>query len=856
LKNKRFIVLLQITLVLPISAVLSHEAFTYQTQEPSVEDKFNPRFTYDWLHSLSIQNPTEVVSTIVWLIEDEEIMGMNMSQLKQHAVEVFTKQHNATVWYLAKVFSFVHIMTIASEIEKIAAYEFVDQINMNGDFVHVHLGLDVSVPTIRVDNVWGLNYNGSGLRIAIIDSGINQSHPDLDDLDDNPSTSDPKVIAEQDFTGEGITVDSIGHGTHCAGIAAGTGAASNGVYKGVAPGAWLLEARVRNSTGDYDVNWLTDAIDWAVSNDTNIISLSMGVTYFDGENQIRTDGTDPPSPAADEAVEQGVVFVAMAGNFNATKNPENYITAPGDAFNVITVGASDDDNTEGINDDTVPWWSSRGPTGDNRFKPDVVAPGVNVFSPDPVGAGGYYPGDYGDFSGTSAATPHVAGVAALLLQAHPGWTPGIVKSVIMGTARLNDNLQSLTENDRGKGIVDAERALTCPIDIPTDEADGESESGFGIYIAQANLNGTYLVMAEAYEFFLVAWADAVLYKSYTPEEDMVNPTFYFGFHDIGALLVAIGSAYFDAKLKLWEGENQLFAYQERIHTLDIVGYYTTDCFHTISYRYNGVLLAGHTYDIEYGFYAYATTYLIGTLSSATFTVQALSLSVTNVLGPGNPSFEERLKSVYEPAYWDWSNVDNDWRDLRGDVNGDGKCDMKDLGPVANGVGANHVTDVTSPKYCQYWHPIPCNLCPHSPDYDINGDDKIDMKDLGIVAREFGKYANCTDGSYSWYTSGNGTYNMTQWLCDHDVNALKDHQITFSFWFKPNATENKAQAKITYIISNGSQTTISGDWVYATQDWHNANITTTLPTNTIAIKVIIHFTDNFQTWIDKTTIVTL
>ena len=156
MKNKRFIVLLQITLVLLISAVLSHEAFTYQTQEPSVEDKFNPRFTYDWLHSLSIQNPTEVVSTIVWLIEDEEIMGMNMSQLKQHAVEVFTKQHNATVWYLAKVFSFVHIMTIASEIEKIAAYEFVDQINMDGDFVHVHLGLDVSVPTIRVDNVWGL----------------------------------------------------------------------------------------------------------------------------------------------------------------------------------------------------------------------------------------------------------------------------------------------------------------------------------------------------------------------------------------------------------------------------------------------------------------------------------------------------------------------------------------------------------------------------------------------------------------------------------------------------------------------------------------------------------------------------
>jgi len=243
------------------------------------------------------------------------------------------------------------------------------------------------------------------------------------------------------------------------------------------------------------------------------------------------------------------------------------------------------------------WASSRGPNANDEIKPDVTAPGVNIFSPDPVGAGGYYPGDYGDFSGTSAATPHVSGVAALLLQAHPGWTPGIVKSVIMGTARLNDNLQAMPqrENDRGKGIVDAERAVTCPTDIPTNDADNKSESGFGIYTAQANLNGTYMVLAEAIGMpFFVSWADAVLYKGYTPERDMVNPTFYFGFHDIGALLVVIGSAYFDAKLKLWEGETQLFTYQERIHTLDIVGFYTADCFHTISYQYDGVLLAGHT----------------------------------------------------------------------------------------------------------------------------------------------------------------------------------------------------------------------------------------------------------------------
>jgi len=180
-------------------------------------------------------------------------------------------------------------------------------------------------------------------------------------------------------------------------------------------------------------------------------------------------------------------------------------------------------------------------------------------------------------------------------------------------------------------------------------------------------------------------------------------------------------------------------------------------------------------------------------------------------------------------------VGNDWRDVKGDVNADAICDITDINIVALAYGSSP----GDPNW--------------NPDADLNGDDFIDMTDLYMVALDYGKMANCVDGSYSWYTCGNGTYNMTQWLCDHDVNALKDHPITFSFWFKPNATENKAQAKITYIISNGSQTTISGNWVYATQDWHNANVTTTLPINTVAIKVIIHLTDNFQTWIDKASI---
>lgn len=158
--------------------------------------------------------------------------------------------------------------------------------------------------------------------------------------------------------------------------------------------------------------------------------------------------------------------------YAVTDDGYSSLRCPATAFNVITVGASNDHDTPDIGDDTIAyftpsqwppygWASSKGPTADGRLKPDVVAPGVNVYSGDPVGPAGYYLGDWGNFSGTSAATPHVAGVAALLLQAHPEWRPHMVKLAIKARATLNDNLMALTQNDRGWGIVDAEGAVLC-----------------------------------------------------------------------------------------------------------------------------------------------------------------------------------------------------------------------------------------------------------------------------------------------------------------------------------------------------------------------------------------------------------
>ena len=141
-----------------------------------------------------------------------------------------------------------------------------------------------------------------------------------------------------------------------------------------------------------------------------------------------------------------------------------------------------------------------------------------------------------------------------------------------------------------------------------------------------------------------------------------------------------------------------------------------------------------------------------------------------------------------------------------------------------------------------------------PDCDLNGDNKVRVDDLLMVVLDYPKNTEKKDGSYSWYINGTGDYYMEQWLCDHDVHALKGQQVTFSFQFKPDGIGNNATAKIHYVRETSNQT-ISGNWTYGTTVWYDATVTTTLPADTIAIKAIIDFKDNFKTWIDKTNIVT-
>jgi hypothetical protein len=293
----------------------------------------------------------------------------------------------------------------------------------------VEMVLDESISQINVDDVWNEGLTGEGIDIAVLDTGIHDEHTAL------------TVEKEVDFTGEG-TDDLNGHGTHVAGIIA----SADSTYKGVAYGANLFNVKVLNKTGSGYASDVIAGIEWSVENGAEIISISLGAVVDP------CDGTDPLSQAVDEAVNEGVVVVVAAGN----NGPDaGTITSPGCAKNAITVGAVDDS-------DNVPSWSSRGPTDDGRVKPDLLAPGVSIVST-------WNDNSFKSLSGTSMSTPHVAGIAALLLEKNPSLTPSQIKDVLKSTA-LD---LGLDENTQGSGRVDAYAAYIYVNNMTSEETQQE-----------------------------------------------------------------------------------------------------------------------------------------------------------------------------------------------------------------------------------------------------------------------------------------------------------------------------------------------------------------------------------------------
>jgi len=277
-------------------------------------------------------------------------------------------------------------------------------------------------------------YTKDDIVVAIIDTGIDPNHMDLDG---------GKIIGWKDFVNSRTTpYDDNGHGTHCASIATGTGDA-NSAYKGVAPSAALVGIKVLDSAGSGSLSTVANGINWAVTNKATygieILSLSLGTTGS-------SDGTDSVSQACNNAVDQGLVVCVAAGN----SGPKKYtVGSPGAAEKVITVGAFADVGHSGF---YIASFSSRGPTADGRIKPDVCAPGYKIMA-----ARAGTTNQYVEYSGTSMATPFTAGTVALMLDANPSLTPAQVKSIFSTTSI--DFGPSGKDVDYGWGRMDGYAAI-------------------------------------------------------------------------------------------------------------------------------------------------------------------------------------------------------------------------------------------------------------------------------------------------------------------------------------------------------------------------------------------------------------
>ncbi|WP_158708863.1 S8 family peptidase [Streptomyces sp. NRRL S-920] len=297
----------------------------------------------------------------------------------------------------------------------------------------VRPALDKSVPQIGAPTMWRAGYTGKGVKVAVLDTGVDQTHPDLKGVE----------VTEKNFTISPDAKDRMGHGTHVASTLAGSGARSGGKYKGVAPDVRILDGKViSEEEGAGTDSSVAAGMQWAVDSGAKVVNMSLG-----GSD---TPGTGPLEEAVARLSDQAL-FVASAGNDGPE---EGTLTTPGSAPDALTVGSVD-------KQDHIAETSSRGPNADGITKPDLTAPGVEITAaastenPNEPGDEGYV-----SMSGTSMAAPHVSGSAAMLLQQHPTWTGRQVKAALTGSAKPDPTLNA---HQQGAGRVDLTRAVSASV---------------------------------------------------------------------------------------------------------------------------------------------------------------------------------------------------------------------------------------------------------------------------------------------------------------------------------------------------------------------------------------------------------
>lgn len=419
----------------------------------------------------------------------------------------------------------------------------------------IHLYGDIQTPAVKAKTsalypgAWDLGVSGDGVVIAMVDTGVDNEHPGLNEkfVAGYDAVcfvhSDPTCVASGGRVEDGSFDPDDGHqhGTACMGMAAATGLDANGEqtdFYGAAPDAALVDVRIGTDAGAgpfenyllsqefYEsamngLQWIIDHKDdaWAGADESeygiDIISLSWGITSHEAGG---SDGSDMHSRILDDAMLAGIVVSVAAGN----DGPDNDgLSGMGSSDLSITVGATDDKNTVDREDDTIAGYSSRGPRRDNgdgnplnELKPEITAPGTNIIQAEGCitssGCSNFFGGDASDNgytgrgSGTSYATPSVSGIIALMLETNPDLSPAEVKEILKLTAERRGEASApevdpFWNRDFGFGMVDAYAAVSMAIDFKQKGLNGAVDVTTQVHVVDSNTsNGVATISGLAW----------------------------------------------------------------------------------------------------------------------------------------------------------------------------------------------------------------------------------------------------------------------------------------------------------------------------------------------------------------------
>ncbi|MEN3333488.1 MAG: serine protease AprX [Blastocatellia bacterium] len=404
------------------------------------------------------------------IVQVSDPQSQNLKQLlKRYGIRVHKKLNHLQM---------LDVELPAEALRELAASEDIQFISTNNRVAALgHLTTTTGAEAVRNQlSATGQRYtlDGKGVGIAILDSGMDKDHKAVKD--------GGEIKVSVDFTGERRTDDPFGHGTHVAGLAAADEGFTNNAYAGIAPAADLINLRVLDSNGVGTVSGLLNALNWVLANRTRynirVVNMSLGTPA------VTSYMNDPICIAVRRLVDAGIVVVAAAGNDGKDENGQavyGRIHSPGIEPSAITIGCSNSMGTNSRADDAMATYSSRGPTRsywtdsdgvnhyDNLVKPDLVAPGNKVIQAEaednylvttyPQLETHLYWDDHKRLmylSGTSMASPQVAGAVALMLQANPTLTPNLVKAILMYTAQP---LAGYNLFEQGAGELNIEGAV-------------------------------------------------------------------------------------------------------------------------------------------------------------------------------------------------------------------------------------------------------------------------------------------------------------------------------------------------------------------------------------------------------------